>query len=312
MRVSVRIGLGFAAFPFSGAAAFWRWVDACEEWQVDSIWLSERLVSAQSFLEPLATLSAIGARTKHVKFGMNATVLPLRDPLILAKECATIDYLSDGRLLPMFGVGGDAAPEWKALGLDTKGRGARSNEMLALMSRLWNEDHVSFDGKYYHYSDVTIAPKPKQQPMPLWVGGNSEAAIERTARYGNGWLAGVVQGPAQIGRMVEAIRARSAELGRAIDEDHYGAGFAFRFGSWEEPEVERAVQTYLTRFGQEVDPRNFMAVGDADSVLDLVTRYREAGISKFVARPIASSDEEMMQQSQWLAERVNPVVNQMA
>jgi alkanesulfonate monooxygenase SsuD/methylene tetrahydromethanopterin reductase-like flavin-dependent oxidoreductase (luciferase family) len=212
----------------------------------------------------------------------------------------------------MFGVGNDAAPEWKALGIDTRGRGARSNEMLALLARLWSEDHVSHEGKYYHYDDVTIAPKPKQNPLPLWIGGSSEAAIDRTARYGNGWLAGAAQGPEQISRVVASIRERSAELGRAIDEDHYGAGFAFRFGSWEEPAVERSVQTYRARAGADADPRNFMAVGEADSIIELVTRFREAGISKFVARPIASSDEEMMEQSRLLAEQVNPIVNLMA
>jgi probable F420-dependent oxidoreductase len=310
--VSVRIGLGFAAFPFSSPAAFWRWVDACEDWDIDSIWLSERLVSAQSFLEPLSTLAAIAGRTRKVKFGMNATVLPLRDPLVLAKECATIDYLSEGRLLPMFGVGNDAAPEWQALGIDTRGRGARSNEMLALLSRLWSEDGVSFEGKYFHYRDVTIAPKPAQRPMPLWIGGSSDAAVERTARYGNGWLAGAAQGSEAVGHVVAAIRAKSAELGRPIDEDHYGCGLSFRFGSWEEPVVQRNVQAFRARFGAEADPRSFMAVGDAAEVLELVGRFREQGISKFVARPIASTDEEMQEQSRLLAELVNPAVDQMA
>jgi len=309
--VSVRIGLGFAAFPFSSPAAFWRWVDACEDWRVDSLWLSERLVSAQSFLEPLTALAAIAGRTQHVKFGMNATVLPLRDPLVLAKECATIDYLSDGRLLPMFGVGNDVAPEWKALGLDTRGRGARSNEMLALLNRLWTEDDVTFEGKYYHYENVTIAPKPKQQPLPLWIGGSSEAAIDRTARYGNGWLAGAAQSPEAVGRVIEAIKAKSTDLGRPIDDDHYGCGFTFRFGSWEEPVVQRSVQTFRARFGADADPRSFMAVGDADSIIELVREFRAQGVSKFVARPIASSDEEMMEQSQLLAEQVNPTVNKL-
>jgi probable F420-dependent oxidoreductase len=310
--MSVRIGLGFAAFPFSTPAAFWRWVDACEDWQVDSVWLSERLVSAQSFLEPLTTLAAIAGRTKHVKFGMNATVLPLRDPLVLAKECATIDYLSDGRLLPMFGVGNDVAPEWKALGIDTRGRGARSNEMLALLNRLWSEDSVSFEGKYYHYENVTISPKPKQSPMPLWVGGSSDAAVERTARYGNGWLAGAAQSPESIGRVIAAIRAKSAELGRPIDEDHYGCGFTFRFGNWQEPAVQRSVEGFRARFGADADPRSFMAVGGADEIIELVREFRAQGVSKFVARPIATSDDEMLEQSRLLAEQVNPTVNQLA
>jgi alkanesulfonate monooxygenase SsuD/methylene tetrahydromethanopterin reductase-like flavin-dependent oxidoreductase (luciferase family) len=247
-----------------------------------------------------------------VKFGMNATVLPLRDPLVLAKECATVDYLSDGRLLPMFGVGNDAAPEWKAIGAETKGRGARSNEALELLTRLWSEDHVTYHGKYYQYEDVTIAPKPKQDPLPLWIGGSSDAAIERTARYGQGWLAGAAQGPEQIARVVDSIRSRSTELGKPIDDDHYGAGFSFRFGSWEEPAVERSVAAYRARPGASGDPRDYMAVGDADAIVELVTRLRAAGISKFVARPIAESDDEMLEQSRLLAEQVNPTVNAMA
>jgi probable F420-dependent oxidoreductase len=311
--VSVRIGLGFSAFPFSGPEAFWRWVDACERQEsVDSLWLSERLVSAQAFLEPLSTLASIAGRTRRLKFGMNATVLPLRDPLVLAKECATIDDLSGGRLLPMFGVGNDASPEWQAVGVEASRRGRRSNEMLALLNRLWAEDNVSFDGKYYQYRDVTISPKPKQQPMPLWIGGSSEAAIERTAHHGNGWLAGAAQTPAQIGRVASAIKARASELGRIIDEDHFGCGISFRFGSWEEPVVQRAVQAFRSRAGPDAEPRNSIAVGDAEDVLDLVQVYRACGAFKFVARPIASSDEEMLDQSLRLAAEIAPVVNQMS
>ena len=310
--MSVRIGLGFAAFPFSGADAFWRWIDAVEQTEVDSVWLSERLVSPQPFLEPLSTLAALAGRTQRLKFGMNATVLPLRDPLVLAKECATIDYLSDGRLLPMFGVGNDNSPEWRALGMDTRGRGQRSNEMLALLNRLWSEDGVSFEGNYYQYEDVTINPKPKQQPLPLWVGGSSDAAIDRTARYASGWLAGAAQAPAQVGRVIAAIKQRSAALGRPIDDDHYGFGFAFRFGSWEEPVVQRNVQALRARIGAEADPRAFMAVGGAEEIIELVQVFRAVGVSKFVARPIVASDEEMMEQSRLLTEEVIPVVHKLA
>jgi probable F420-dependent oxidoreductase len=309
--MSVRIGLGFAAFPFSGSEAFWRWIDACEDSPIDSMWLSERMVSPQPFLEPLSTLAAVAGRTRRLKFGMNTTVLPLRDPLVLAKECATIDYLSNGRLLPMFGVGNDVSPEWKALGVESKGRGPRSNEMLQLLNRLWTEDEVTFDGRYYHYDKVTINPKPKQTPLPLWIGGSSEAAIDRTARYGSGWLAGAGQSPAQIGRVVQAIKDRCAALGRSIDDDHYGCGFSYRFGRWDEPVVERNLQALQARLGPDANPRAFMAVGGAEEVIELVSVLRAVGVSKFVARPIASSDEEMLEQSRLMAEEVIPVVHKM-
>jgi probable F420-dependent oxidoreductase len=307
--VSVRIGIGIGAFPFSDAAGFWRWVDACEDSAIDSLWLSERLVSPQPFLEPLSALAAIAGRTERLKFGMNATVLPLRDPLVLAKECATIDYLSGGRLLPMFGVGNDAAPEWQALGIETRGRGQRSNEMLVLLNRLWCEENVNFEGRFYKYKEVTISPRPVQQPLPLWIGGSSEAAIERTARYGSGWLAGSAQLPAQVGRVIAAIRERSAALGRPIDEDHYGAGFSYRFGSWEEPAVQRAVSTLRARTGHDVDQRALMAVGGAEDIIELAQVFRAVGVSKFVARPIATDDADMIEQCCRLDEEVVPVVH---
>ncbi len=307
--MSVRIGLGFGVFPFSGAEAFWRWVDFCENSKVDSIWLSERLVGRQDFLEPISALAAIAGRTQRLKFGMNTTVLPLRDPLVLAKECATIDYLSNGRFLPMFGVGGDAAPEWQAVGLATRGRGQRSNEMLVLLDRLWTEDDVTFDGKFYHYKDVTIRPKPKQSPLPIWIGGSSEAAIERTARFGTGWLSGAAQSPAQVARVIKAIRSRAAELGRPIEKDHFGAGLSYRFGNWDQPEVQSAAEQIKARLGEETDPRAHLAVGDAAAIIDLVEVLRTVGVSKFVMRPLAFDDEDMIDQSRRLEAEVIPHVH---
>ena len=309
--MSVRVGLGFIAFPFSSAEAFWRWVDACEESEVDSLWLSERLVSPQPVLEPLSALAAIAGRTRRLKFGVNATVLPLRDPVLLAKECATIDYLSGGRFLPAFGVGNDAAPEWRAMGIDPHRRGARANEMLELLTRLWTEDNVSFAGKHFRCEGVSISPKPVQSPMPVWIGGSSDAAVERTARYGTGWIAGAAQTPAQVGRVIAAIKERAANLGRSIDEDHYGAGVSFRFGSWEEPAVQRSVQAFAARAGG-ADPRAYMAVGDAEAIIALVQAYRAVGACKFVLRPIATSDDEMLAQSRRLADEVIPFVHKLA
>ncbi|MGI8926144.1 MAG: LLM class flavin-dependent oxidoreductase [Tepidiformaceae bacterium] len=305
--MSIRIGLGLAGFPFSGPAAFFRWVDRCEAEGFDSLWLSERLVSSHLSLEPMTALAAIAGRTQHIKFGMNAVVLPLRDPLVLAKECATLDYLSDGRLLPVFGVGAETAPEFRATGQEPAGRGARSDEMLGIMTRLWSEEHVTHEGRHYSYTDVTISPRPKQQPLPVWIGGSSEAAIRRTARVGTGWLAGL-QTPAQVKPVVAAIRAASAAAGRPLDDDHYGAGFAFRQGSWDDPAVARAA-TGLARIAPGVEPADYLAVGDAATVLSRVREYVDAGISKFVLRPVADGDEEMMEQTSWLAREVLPAIH---
>src|SRR5438477_496419 len=97
---------------------------------VDSIWQTDRIVSRQPFLESMTTMAALAGRTRRMRFGMNVVSLAFRDPVLLAKQCATIDVLSDGRLLPAFGIGSPLAPEWEALGTETKTRGRKSDECL--------------------------------------------------------------------------------------------------------------------------------------------------------------------------------------
>lgn len=303
--MSIGIGLGVAGFPFSGPKAFLSWIDLCEERGVDSVWLSERIVSRAPALELMTTFGMIAGRTERLKFGMNAIVVPLRDPLILAKECASLDYLSGGRLLPVFGVGGETNPEFRATGRTPKGRGAQSDEILDIMSALWSGEPVTYEGKYYQYREAVISPKPVQSPLPLWIGGSSEAAIRRTARIGTGWLAGL-QSPSQVAPVVAAIRQKSAEAGRPLDDDHYGAGFAFRFGSVDEPVVQRQAAA-LSRLPEAPDPFTYLAAGDASAIAFRLREYIEAGISKFVLRPIAESDEELMEQTARLTEEVIPL-----
>jgi len=305
--MSIRIGMGMSGLPFSGPEAMGDWIDMCESSAVDSVWVSDRLVSATPSLEVMTTMTWVAGRTKRLKFGMNAIVLPFRDPLVLAKECATLDYLSGGRLLPTFGVGAELAPEFRATNRNPGGRGARADEMIELLRRLWSEDNVSFEGKYFQYRDLTISPKPVQKVLPLWIGGSSDAAIRRTARLGTGWLAGL-QSPAQVAPVVAKIRAASAEAGRPLDPDHYGAGFAFRFGNWDEPIVQRT-EAGLTRLGREVDPRGTMAVGDADAIIAKAREYVDAGVSKFVLRAIATDDADLMAQTRQLIDEVLPTVH---
>ncbi|MBI2765683.1 MAG: TIGR03619 family F420-dependent LLM class oxidoreductase [Chloroflexi bacterium] len=305
--MSVRIGLGVAGMPFSGPEAFAEWVDLCEASPLDSIWFSERLVSSAPTLEPMAAMAFVAGRTRRLKFGMNTVVLPFRDPLVLAKECATLDFLSQGRLLPAFGVGSDIAPEWRAIGRKPVGRGAQSDEMLQIMTRLWAEDSVTYTGQHYRYEAATISPKPMQQPLPVWIGGSSDAAIRRTATLGSGWLAGL-QSPSQVAPVVRKIRAATAESGRVIDDDHYGAGFAFRFGSWDEPVVERSARQ-LARLGPDIDVKGYMAVGKAADIAARAAEFRDAGISKFVLRPLGEDDAEIMAQTRMLIEEVVPLVH---
>ncbi len=306
--MSVRIGLGMSAFPFSSPRAMWHWVEACEDSPIDSIWQTDRLVSTESFLEPLTALSVLAGGTTRMKFGMNVLVLPLRDPLVVAKQCATLDFLSGGRFLPAFGIGSDAAAEWRATGRARAGRGARADEGLRLLRRLWAGETVTQDGKYYQYTDARIAPLPAQSPLPMWIGGSSAAAIRRTATLGTGWLGGGAQTPAQTAPVVAAIRAASAAAGRPIDDDHYGSGFAFRFGSMDDAPV-RSAAAGLARLAPSTDPREVLAVGDEHDILARIHAFRAAGVSKFVLRPMGVDDDDILDQTRRLIETVVPVAH---
>ena len=303
--MTISVGLGLADFPFSDARAFWRWVELCESGGVDSLWQTDRLVSRQPILECMSVMAALAGATERIKFGMNVATAGLRDPLLLAKQCATIDVLSQGRLLPMFGIGNIRAPDWQATGRDTKGRGRRTNEALELIARLWVEDAVDFDGEFYRYRGASIAPKPVQKNLPLWLGGSSEAAIRRTARLGTGWQAGF-ETPEEVGPVIAAIKAALVEQGRRIEPDHYGAGFAYRYGAWDDEAVSRTAKAYRARSGR--DPRRAIVAGDSDAIMRRITEYTAAGVSKFILRPIGADDADMLAQTRRLIDETLPAV----
>jgi probable F420-dependent oxidoreductase len=301
----ISVGLGLMGFPFSGAEAYWRWVDLAEAAGVDSIWQTDRLISSEPFLESMTSLAALAGRTRRMKFGMNVLSLAQRDPVLVAKQCATVDMLSGGRLLPAFGVGSDRSPEWTAMHLDPKVRGARTDEALEIIRRLWTEDKVDFAGKHYRLTGATISPKPAQPDLPIWIGGSSPAAIRRTARFGTGWQGGA-ETPEVTGQVIAAIKAALAETGRTIDEDHYGAGFPFWFGSPEDPGVAKTLAAY--RALGLADPLSYFAIGDADAVIARIAAYIDAGISKFILRPMGANDAEIIAQTERLIAEVIPDV----
>jgi probable F420-dependent oxidoreductase len=302
---SVAVGLGLAEFPFADAGGFWRWVDWCEASAVDSLWQTDRLVSREPMLECMTAMAALAGRTQRLKFGINVVSLAMRDPVLVAKQCATVDVLSQGRLLPGFGIGSTAAPEWTALHLDSATRGRRTDEGLEIVRRLWSEDDVHFAGTHHRLDGVSISPKPVQPALPMWIGGSSAAAIRRTARFGTGWQAGP-ETPAEVARVIAAIRAAAIAAGRIIDDDHYGASFPFRFDRHDDPGLTRAMEAYRKRTGR--DPLAYFAIGGAAEILERIAAYVDAGASKFILRPAARGEEDIMAQTRRLTEEVLPMV----
>src|SRR6185369_13739858 len=264
--MKVRIGIAFGQWPLSEIApeSIVDLVDHCEELDVDSIWLSDRLVSNRPLLEPVTFLSYIAGRLRNMKLGTSTLVLPTRNPVVLAKELATLDFISRGRLFPAFGLGGDDSTDLQAVGVNRKERAARADEMIALMRRLWTEGNVTFEGKFYSVKDVTITPRPWQKNgLPIWIGGRSQAAMRRTGRLGDGWLVSSIT-PAEVEAGVKSIRAYAAEAGRKVPEDHYGALIPFYFAASEEKAFEMAGASVRPR--ADVPVGEFTAFGDSDRV----------------------------------------------
>jgi probable F420-dependent oxidoreductase len=305
MARAIAVGIGIMEFPFDTIDGFWRWVDLCEQGGIDSIWQTDRLVSRSPFLECMTMLAAIAGRTRRIKFGVNVVSVAMREPLLLAKQCATVDVLSNGRLLPGFGIGSPRGAEWEAMLLDTTTRGRKTDEALEIISRLWAGETLTYEGKHFRLKGAMIAPVPVQPDLPMWIGGSSDAAIKRTARVGTGWQAGA-ETPETVGAVIAGIKAALLETGRTIDEDHYGAAFAYRFGGPDDPGVAKVMDQYKARTGR--DPGHLFAMGDAETIMQRLTAYVDAGASKFILRPAAQGDADMLAQTKRLVEEVLPLV----
>lgn len=306
--MGIAVGIGLMEFPFGTADGFWRWVDICEESTLDSIWQTDRLISPFPMLESMTALAAVAGRTRRLKFGVNVLSLAFRDPVVVAKQFATIDYLSNGRVLPAFGIGNPRGAEWSSMNRDTAGRGRRTDEALEIIARLWHEESIDFSGRFFELTGAGICPRPVQKRIPMWIGGHSPAAVRRTARYGTGWQAGLLT-PQEVAPVIAAIRDAAAANGRTIDDDHYGAGFPFYFGSPDDPAPAAALSRHKERAG--TDGREYLCIGDAATIMARLTAYIEAGASKFILRPVGLNEGEVIAQTERLIAEVMPRVDDM-
>lgn len=137
-------------------------------------------------LEPFVTLSFIAASTEEVKLGTSSIVLPQRNPILVAKQAAALDVFSHGRLILGMGIGW-AEKEFGYLGADFRRRASIMEEDVKLMRSLWSDEAVNFEGKHFKLNDAVFLPKPIQGKIPIWIAGNSEGAIRRAIRIGDGW-----------------------------------------------------------------------------------------------------------------------------
>jgi len=162
--------------------------------------------------DALSTLSFVAGMTKRVRLLTSVVVLPYRDPFSIAKAMATLDVLSRGRAI--FGVGvGHLKAEFDALGVPYAERGARTDEYLQIIKRLWAEESVTFKGRFYQCERMVLAPKPVQRPLPVWVGGNSRAAAQRAGALADGFNPFQVSAD-ELAGLAKESRSLAARAGR--------------------------------------------------------------------------------------------------
>ena len=162
------------------------------------------------------SLSVAAGATRTIKLISAIVLLPLYPAALAAKLAATLDVASQGRYHMGIGVGGEMPREFEACGVPLHERGARANEALQVIRRLLSEEKVTFEGRFNTLHEVSIEPQPRQKPLPIWVSGRKDAAMQRAARYGDGWMP-YMYTPEMLSESITKIRRWSLEAGRAED-----------------------------------------------------------------------------------------------
>jgi probable F420-dependent oxidoreductase len=275
-HVKVRIGFGLGTSTVAHGPEFGTIVDALEDHGFDSLWVSERINAPAP--DPLVAMAYGAGRTQALKFGMSVMVLPGRNPVVLAKELATLATMSGGRLLPAFGLGVVDPVEQQAFGVAREERAPLFDEMLAVMRKCWTGEVFSHHGDRFHYDDVRVLPAPSR--MDVWLGGYAPSELRRVGRLADGWLPSFVT-PADAERGRATIEATCAEHDRSIDDDHYGVLIPYTDG----PLPDRLRELLARRRPDVDDPAEIVPTG-WDELTRLIERFVDVGTTKFVVLPV--------------------------
>jgi probable F420-dependent oxidoreductase len=273
--MKIRIGVG-AASASSTPEALAEIVTNLDQLGFDSLWLSEVLTGP--VLDPAVGLAWAAAANPRLKLG-TTMLLPGRNVPRLAKQLASLDVLSRGRLLVTLVPGLTHVPERDAIGVDPKRRGAFIDEALPLLRRLWAGETVSHDGIAGSFRDVRLSPLPVQQPLEVWLGGTAPAALERCGRLSDGWLPSLcTPDEAAAGRVV--IDEAAAKAGRSISGEHFGVSIGY---------ARSPIDSTTARAMTARRPRSVELTPVGLPVLRaLIERFIAVGFSKFVVRPIVA------------------------
>ena len=279
--MKVRVGVGLGTRTRLHGPEFGDVVDALERLGFDSLWLSERIGGDAP--DPVVAMSYAAGRTTRLKFGMSVLVLPGRNPVVLAKELATLAVMSGGRLLPAFGLGVADAREHQAFGVERGERARWFDEALAVMRACWFDEVVDHDGERFHYAGLQVRPQPAR--LDVWLGGIAPSELRRVGRLADGWLPSFVT-PADVAAGRAVIEQVAAEHDRAIEEDHFGVLIPYTLDV-----VPDILLAQLARRRPDLDdPATLVPVG-WDALTDTIKRFVDVGTTKFVVLPVAEPSD---------------------
>ena len=320
MREAVKYGYGYGMQPGDPPSHvdFLAFIEKVESAGFDSFWLDDHIAFRGNFLESLAALAAAAARTERIVLGSLVYLLPLRRPAIAAKAAATVDYLSGGgRFIFGVGVGGEEAREFEVCGVPRAERGARTDEAIEVLRKLWSGEAVSHEGRFFRFSDARQSPQPLSPGgPPIWVGGRSEAAQRRAALLADGY-APYLFSPSRYAKGLEQVRRLAAEAGRVIDDPQKSWTPALHlFVNLRENEIDAldsGAENLCLRYGMDMRDaaKRYLLCGSVARCAEQIAAYRKAGVRHFIfktAAPAGEETEHMMR----LAEELLPEVRRHA
>lgn len=296
MKIRVGFGLGTRSQTHDHDR-FVGLVEDLEERRFDSLWFSDRISGEAP--DPIVAMAIAAAHSRRMKFGTSVMVLPGRNPAVVAKQIASLDRLSEGRVLPAFGLGARDAVEHQAFGVRREERAAIFDEALPLIRRLWSGEVVDHQGAHFSLAGVQVLPRPIQDPIEVWLGGVAPSELRRVGRLGDGWLPSFCT-PEEVGAGIATIREVAVAHERSIDPEHYGALIAYAHG-----EVPAALAAFVRRRRPELDPTDVIPVG-IDALAARIEQFVAVGASKFVVLPLVEPDE-WRPELDLLAERILPL-----
>ena len=275
----------------------------------DSVWVCDHLYGVPlpqlPILEAWSLLAAVAAVTDHVRLGTLVTPPFFRNPAVLAKQIATIDHISAGRAAPGFGAGW-FEPEFSGYGCRFPGiaeRLAALDEAVEIMTRMWTEEKVSFEGEHFSVHEVACEPRPERRPPVLIGGGGEKVLMGIAARRADVWNNMAVF-QADLPRKVEALERRCDEVGRDFDEIEISQQCVVVIGESHESALEqlqKAKQIYGGHMGGSLEEHGIW--GGPDAVIEKIERYRALGVSHF---PIEFFGRDTTVPAQIFAETVMP------